>query len=124
MTSDDQRPVIHDAGVAADLGSIYPCWYDQTDKHQHGDATQAKQNGFHAVYRHANAVNVESPIHLMVKAEGDNYEFSYAFGEGEYVNVGGTVSGDILSTDIAGGFTGAMIGLYATSGNVSLPESD
>jgi len=27
------------------------------------------------------------------------------------------VSGDILSTDVAGGFTGALIGLYATSAN-------
>ena len=31
------------------------------------------------------------------------------------LNLGGTVSGDILSTNEAGGFTGAMIGLYATS---------
>ena len=32
-----------------------------------------------------------------------------------FTNLGGTVSGDILSTNEAGGFTGAMIGLYATS---------
>ena len=29
--------------------------------------------------------------------------------------VAGETSGDILSTNEAGGFTGAMIGLYATS---------
>lgn len=35
----------------------------------------------------------------------------------EFKNLGGTVSGDILSTDVAGGFTGSLIGLYATSAN-------
>jgi alpha-N-arabinofuranosidase len=38
------------------------------------------------------------------------------------VNLGGTVSGDILSTDVAGGFTGCLLGLYATSGNNAVPE--
>ena len=37
--------------------------------------------------------------------------------DSNYQNVGGTVSGDILSTNVAGGFTGAMIGLYATTSN-------
>lgn len=56
-------------------------------------------------------------ISLKVSAEGDAYQFSYSLGNGDYQNLGGTVSGDILSTDVAGGFTGAMIGLYATSAN-------
>jgi xylan 1,4-beta-xylosidase len=34
-----------------------------------------------------------------------------------YKALGGTVSGDILSTGVAGGFTGALIGLYATQVN-------
>ena len=49
--------------------------------------------------------------------KGNNYTFSYATGKDEFKNLGDTVSGDILSTNVAGGFTGAMIGLYATSGN-------
>ena len=57
-----------------------------------------------------------------MSAEGDNYQFSYSVGGEEFVNLGGTVSGDILSTNVAGGFTGALIGLYATSGNNSIPE--
>ncbi|TJZ53362.1 glycoside hydrolase family 43 protein [Sphingobacterium olei] len=56
-------------------------------------------------------------IRLRVHAEGDNYQFSYASIDSDYKNIGGTVSGDILSTDIAGGFTGSMIGLYSTSAN-------
>lgn len=56
-------------------------------------------------------------ISLKVEAKGDDYQFSYALDDGNFENLGGTVSGDILSTDVAGGFTGAMIGLYATSAN-------
>lgn len=62
-------------------------------------------------------VIVDQPLQLKVSASGDEYTFSYAIGEADFVNVGGVVSGDILSTDVAGGFTGAMIGLYATSVN-------
>ena len=67
-------------------------------------------------------IDVKKPIQLQVTAEGDQYEFKYAIDGGEFENLGGTVSGDILSTNVAGGFTGAMIGLYATSGNASLPK--
>lgn len=62
-------------------------------------------------------VEETSPIQLQVKAEGDKYTFSYSTNGKEFQSVGGTVSGDILSTNVAGGFTGAMIGLYATTAN-------
>ncbi len=67
-------------------------------------------------------IDVKNPLQLRVKAVGDNYEFSYSVNGTDFINVGGTVSGDILSTDVAGGFTGAMIGLYATSANDAKPE--
>ena len=56
---------------------------------------------------------------LSLKVEGDNadYKFSYATDGAIYKTLGGSVSGDILSTNIAGGFTGALMGLYATSNN-------
>jgi alpha-N-arabinofuranosidase len=66
-------------------------------------------------------IDVRKPISLKVQAEGDEYQFSYASDGAEFTNLGGKVSGDILSTNVAGGFTGALIGLYATSGNTSLP---
>ena len=44
-----------------------------------------------------------------------DYRFNYSIDGKVFMNLGGTVSGDILSTNEAGGFTGAMIGLYATS---------
>lgn len=67
-------------------------------------------------------IDLKNPIRLQVKAEGDNYEFSYATNGNDFVNLGGTVSGDILSTNVAGGFTGSLIGLYATSANDIVPN--
>ncbi len=67
-------------------------------------------------------LDLKTPVQLRVKAVGDNYEFSYSVNGTDFTNVGGTVSGDILSTDVAGGFTGAMIGLYTTSVNDAVPQ--
>lgn len=62
-------------------------------------------------------VELKEPIRLQVKGAGDDYEFSYSTDGGRFVCLGGTVSGDILSTNVAGGFTGCLLGLYATSAN-------
>lgn len=67
-------------------------------------------------------VDLTKPIRLQVKANGDEYQFAYAVEGAEFVNLGGVVSGDILSTNVAGGFTGALLGLYATSANDALPK--
>ena len=61
-------------------------------------------------------VDVKQPITLYVDGMDNDYKFNYSVG-GEVINLGGTVSGDILSTNRAGGFTGAMVGLYTTKGN-------
>jgi len=66
-------------------------------------------------------IDVANPVQLQVKAAGDNYAFSYSLNGTDFVNLGGIVSGDILSTNVAGGFTGCLIGLYATAGNVAQP---
>lgn len=63
------------------------------------------------------AIEVRGPVRLKVTAQGDNYSFHYSTDGANEKNLGGTVSGDILSTDMAGGFTGALIGLYATTAN-------
>ncbi|MCF3107723.1 glycoside hydrolase family 43 protein [Niabella sp. CC-SYL272] len=63
-------------------------------------------------------IDIKKPLQLKVAAsQQDEYTFSYATGGINFQNVGEPVSGDILSTNVAGGFTGALIGLYATSGN-------
>ncbi len=67
-------------------------------------------------------IDVKKPVRLQVKAAGDSYEFNYSINGTDFQNLGGIVSGDILSTNVAGGFTGALIGLYATAANDALPE--
>jgi alpha-N-arabinofuranosidase len=66
-------------------------------------------------------IDLKVPIRLQVKATGDNYEFGYSIDGTNFVNLGGIVSGDILSTNIAGGFTGCLLGLYSTSANDAQP---
>jgi alpha-N-arabinofuranosidase len=67
-------------------------------------------------------IDVRNPIRLQVQAVGDNYDFSYSANGTDFVKLGETASGDILSTNVAGGFTGCLIGLYATSANDALPK--
>lgn len=68
-------------------------------------------------------IDADRPIQLQVKAAGDEYTFSYSLDGKSFEDVGGTVSGDILSTNVAGGFTGNMIGLYATTANDAVPSA-
>src|SRR5690606_25543770 len=47
-------------------------------------------------------IDVKNPVRLQVTAEGDKYRFNYSTNGTDFENLGGTVSGDILSTDVAG----------------------
>ncbi|MCX2679155.1 glycoside hydrolase family 43 protein [Galbibacter sp. EGI 63066] len=67
-------------------------------------------------------IDLKNPVKLRISADGDKYEFTYSLDGNEFKNLGGTVSGDILSTDVAGGFTGCLLGLYATNANDIQPE--
>lgn len=62
-------------------------------------------------------IDISQPVRLKVSANHDDYEFSYSTNGTGFEILGGTVAGDILSTNVAGGFTGCLIGLYATSSN-------
>lgn len=66
-------------------------------------------------------IDIKKPIQLQVTAKEDDYSFSYSTDGVNFSNIGGTVSGDILSTNVAGGFTGNLIGLYATTANDANP---
>ena len=66
-------------------------------------------------------IDVKKPVQLQVTARGEDYRFNYSTDGMNFTNLGGTVSGDILSTNVAGGFTGSLIGLYATSANEAQP---
>jgi len=67
-------------------------------------------------------IDVKKPVQLQVTARGEDYRFNYSTDGVNFTNLGGTVSGDILSTNVAGGFTGSLIGLYATSANEAQPK--
>ncbi|MCH6199392.1 glycoside hydrolase family 43 protein [Aquiflexum sp. LQ15W] len=67
-------------------------------------------------------IELKGPIQLEVKAKGDDHEFSYSLDGGEMKKLGGVISGDILSTNVAGGFTGTLLGLYATAANDAVPK--
>lgn len=62
-------------------------------------------------------ISVSKNVKLQVLAQGDDYQFNYSLDGNNFINLGGKVSGDILSTDVAGGFTGSLIGLYSTLSN-------
>lgn len=62
-------------------------------------------------------ISFSKDLKLQVVAEKDDYQFNYSVDGKTFKNLGGKVSGDILSTDVAGGFTGSLIGLYSTSNN-------
>ncbi len=66
-------------------------------------------------------IDVSKPLQLQVFADHDDYNFNYSSDGQTFQNLGGTVSGDVLSTNMAGGFTGALLGLYATAGNTIQP---
>lgn len=54
-------------------------------------------------------------LYLGVEARGQAYQARYATTAGEWADLGDPVDGRILSTAVAGGFTGAYIGMYASS---------
>lgn len=52
---------------------------------------------------------------LLLQARGQEYDFYYGESEGTWFTLAKRVDGRILSTDVAGGFVGVFIGLYASS---------
>jgi alpha-N-arabinofuranosidase len=67
-------------------------------------------------------ISLSKMVKLQVVADKDEHSFNYSIDGKNYKNLGGPVSGDILSTDVAGGFTGSLIGLYSTSSNDIIPN--
>lgn len=69
----------------------------------------------------SSVIDVSKPVRLQITAKGDEYVFSYSLNGTDFIPLGGVVSGDILSTDVAGGFTGCLLGMYATTANNIVP---
>lgn len=58
-------------------------------------------------------VETDGPVWLKATANGDSYDFSYAFTEGDWQLLGEGLDAKPLSTRTAGGFVGAVFGMYA-----------
>jgi alpha-N-arabinofuranosidase len=67
-------------------------------------------------------ISLSKNIKFQVTGEKDEISFSYSLDGRNFKNLGGPVSGDILSTDVASGFTGSLIGLYSTLSNDIVPN--
>jgi beta-xylosidase len=59
------------------------------------------------------AAHGEAPLFLRISARGGQYDFSYAERSNAWRVLARDVDGTILSTHVAGGFVGTIIGLYA-----------
>lgn len=55
-------------------------------------------------------------LHLKIEAAGQDFRFDYALEPEAWIAVAEGADGRILSTDRAGGFVGACVGLYASAG--------
>ena len=56
-----------------------------------------------------------APVQLKIEADGARYRFAYLTQAGEWRYLGGDQDGRLLSTRTAGGFVGAVFGLYAVT---------
>ena len=55
----------------------------------------------------------DATLYLRIRARGARYDFSYAYRPDAWVLLKGDADGTILSTKVAGGFVGTMLGMYA-----------
>ncbi len=60
-------------------------------------------------------VSTAAPIQLKIQGRSDRYDFSFGTRPGEWTLLHGNADGKMLSTKVAGGFVGTMLGLYAYS---------
>lgn len=57
----------------------------------------------------------EETLALKIEFEGARYRFYYAEGEGDWQLLQDDVDGKFLSTEVAGGFVGTLLAMYATA---------
>ncbi|MGS2641223.1 family 43 glycosylhydrolase [Streptosporangium sp. LJ11] len=80
----------------------------------HGLELTRRSGGTDTLLARADVVP-SGPLWLGVEAHGQDYQARYALRPGEWTDLAAPVDGRVLGSTVAGGFTGAMIGLYASS---------
>lgn len=58
-------------------------------------------------------LKTDEPLLLQIKAKGDTYDFLYGYSADDLDVLKSNADGTILSTQVAGGFVGTTIGMYA-----------
>jgi alpha-N-arabinofuranosidase len=62
------------------------------------------------------ALKAGAPVWLKITARGGLYDFAYALAPGRWTTLKAGEDGTILSSKKAGGFVGALLGVYAHEG--------
>jgi xylan 1,4-beta-xylosidase len=73
------------------------------------------QTGTAGVIVSSAPVDANRPIRLGIQGRGDRYDFLYAEGAAAWKTLAAGQDCRILSTAVAKGFVGTMLGLYATT---------
>jgi alpha-N-arabinofuranosidase len=73
-----------------------------------------KTKGMELIQQHPLSNNSDK-VFLKIEAAKDTYSFSYAEKKNQWKVLKNDVDGKFLSTNVAGGFVGALFGVYATS---------
>lgn len=55
----------------------------------------------------------ETPLVLRVESDGDKYYFAYSYKDSNIYRPMGSIECSLLSTEVVGGFTGAVVGMFA-----------
>ena len=103
-------------GKTCDTASGQPCVVLLRTDHAAGPHPQAGEGITDVVaMQPLSAAEANQPLTLRIEARGEDYTFWYGTQDGKLRQLGDVQDGKILSTAVAGGFTGAVIGLYATT---------
>ncbi len=115
--------------ITGDLAGI-ACFYNENHNYVFG-ITYKDNNCYIVLEKTDNGVStkmasqrISSPVTVLlrVRAEDNDYYFEYSMeNDGNFINLGGKMSGNILHAGYAGGFTGNTIALYATKANAIVP---
>jgi alpha-N-arabinofuranosidase len=60
-------------------------------------------------------LELNKPIFLKITIDGDNCSFSFSYNNLDWFDIHKNADATILSTEVAGGFVGTMLAMYATS---------
>ncbi|MBP3767606.1 MAG: glycoside hydrolase family 43 protein [Prevotella sp.] len=71
------------------------------------------------IYRMPIRLTSDRRVVMRVESDGEKYYFSYRFANDSRSHAAGSIECSLLSTEVAGGFTGVVLGMYADSGRLT-----